>query len=121
MTPNAAQVQGASPDARQYKSLVDALVTIPKEEGLRGLYKGALPALLLTSHGAIQVAVSAMAMTMTMTMTMMFAANPTPPSLTPICSPSHGVYRVLRAHTPVSAPLLTPTLVCFPRHSPIPH
>lgn len=48
------QIQGQSTDGKKYKGFIDALITIPKEEGLLGLYKGIIPALLLTSHGAIQ-------------------------------------------------------------------
>ena len=51
------QIQGQKPDGKKYKGFIDALITIPKEEGLLGLYKGIIPALLLTSHGAIQFAV----------------------------------------------------------------
>jgi len=51
------QIQGADPSIRQYSSFTHALTQIPREEGVRGLYKGALPALLLTSHGAVQFAV----------------------------------------------------------------
>eukprot|EP01039_Chlorochromonas_danica_P008501 gene8501-9371_t len=39
-----------------YRGLVHALQTIFREEGLPGLYRGLIPALLLTSHGAIQFA-----------------------------------------------------------------
>ena len=38
--------------------IVDCLVTIAREEGFVGLYKGIIPSLLLTSHGAVQVEVS---------------------------------------------------------------
>ncbi|GAB4819511.1 hypothetical protein N2152v2_006557 [Parachlorella kessleri] len=40
-----------------YRGFVDALTQIARQEGVRGLYKGLLPSLLLVSHGAIQLAV----------------------------------------------------------------
>ena len=48
------QIQGANRHMRQYTGLLNALTIIPKEEGILALYKGSLPAVLLTSHGAIQ-------------------------------------------------------------------
>ncbi|KAF8101427.1 hypothetical protein N665_0205s0022 [Sinapis alba] len=48
------QLQTPLHHTRPYSGLLDAFRTIMKEEGLRGLYKGILPALLLVSHGAIQ-------------------------------------------------------------------
>ena len=51
------QIQGGNPNMRQYTGLWNALFTIPKEEGILALYKGALPAVLLTLHGAIQFGV----------------------------------------------------------------
>jgi len=40
-----------------YRGMADALARIPREEGLAALYRGVVPALLLTSHGAIQLVV----------------------------------------------------------------
>ena len=40
---------------KKYTGLTDAFRTILRQEGVAGLYKGLVPALLLTSHGAIQV------------------------------------------------------------------
>ena len=38
------QIQGDSGvHAKKYKGFIDALLTIPKEEGLWGLYKGIIP------------------------------------------------------------------------------
>ncbi|XP_010954098.1 solute carrier family 25 member 32 [Camelus bactrianus] len=39
---------------RQYKGMFDTLVKIYKYEGVRGLYKGFVPGLFGTSHGALQ-------------------------------------------------------------------
>jgi solute carrier family 25 folate transporter 32 len=45
---------GAGP---AYRGFVDCFVQVARREGVRGLYKGLLPSLLLVSHGAIQFAV----------------------------------------------------------------
>ena len=37
-----------------YKGMIDATYRIIKEEGVKTLYSGLLPSLLLTSHAAIQ-------------------------------------------------------------------
>ena len=39
----------------RYRGFVDALGTIARKEGVRGLYKGFVPSLLLVSHGSIQL------------------------------------------------------------------
>ncbi|XP_069477569.1 solute carrier family 25 member 32 [Ambystoma mexicanum] len=45
---------GMDPSKRQYKGMVDALVKIYRSEGIPGLYKGFVPGLFGTSHGALQ-------------------------------------------------------------------
>ena len=42
---------------RRYKGILDAFSSIIKEEGWLALYRGILPALFLTSHGAVQFVV----------------------------------------------------------------
>lgn len=42
------------PGARPYSGLSDGLVTIIREEGVLGLYRGLSPSLWLVSHGALQ-------------------------------------------------------------------
>ena len=37
---------------------IDALRTIYREEGIAGFYRGVIPALILTSHGSIQVLIT---------------------------------------------------------------
>ncbi|XP_067093932.1 solute carrier family 25 member 32-like [Osmerus mordax] len=44
----------ADPSRKQYKGMVDALVQIYRYEGIRGLYRGFVPGLFGTSHGALQ-------------------------------------------------------------------
>ncbi|KFO56811.1 Mitochondrial folate transporter/carrier, partial [Corvus brachyrhynchos] len=45
---------GVDPSKRQYRGMCDALIKIYKTEGIRGLYKGFVPGLFGTSHGALQ-------------------------------------------------------------------
>ncbi|KAM6349473.1 solute carrier family 25 member 32 [Podargus strigoides] len=45
---------GVDPSKRQYRGMFDALIKIYKMEGIRGLYKGFVPGLFGTSHGALQ-------------------------------------------------------------------
>jgi solute carrier family 25 (mitochondrial folate transporter), member 32 len=40
--------------ASNYRGMVHAFTTVVKQEGFLGLYKGIVPALALTSHGAVQ-------------------------------------------------------------------
>lgn len=51
------QLQTPLHQTQLYSGLYDALTTIMKEEGWRGLYKGIVPSLFLVSHGAIQFTV----------------------------------------------------------------
>ncbi|KAK2844158.1 hypothetical protein Q5P01_010817 [Channa striata] len=44
----------SDPASRLYKGMVDALVKIYRHEGVPGLYKGYVPGLFGTSHGALQ-------------------------------------------------------------------
>lgn len=44
----------ADRSSKQYKGMVDALVKIYRHEGMAGLYKGYVPGLFGTSHGALQ-------------------------------------------------------------------
>ncbi|KHJ79878.1 hypothetical protein OESDEN_20460 [Oesophagostomum dentatum] len=39
---------------KKYSGMVDCLVKISKEEGIRGLYRGFVPGLIGTAHGALQ-------------------------------------------------------------------
>mmetsp|Transcript_4821 Transcript_4821/g.9552 ORF Transcript_4821/g.9552 Transcript_4821/m.9552 type:complete len:295 (-) Transcript_4821:848-1732(-) len=39
---------------RPYSGMFDAIQTIVKEEGILAMYKGALPAMMLTTHGGVQ-------------------------------------------------------------------
>ncbi|KAI9217667.1 mitochondrial folate transporter/carrier-like protein [Blastocladiella britannica] len=44
----------SSTDATRYRGMWDALSTIARTEGIRGLYRGLVPALFGVSHGAVQ-------------------------------------------------------------------
>ncbi|KAF3691562.1 Mitochondrial folate transporter/carrier Solute carrier family 25 member 32 [Channa argus] len=44
----------SDPASRHYKGMLDALVKIYRHEGVPGLYKGYVPGLFGTSHGALQ-------------------------------------------------------------------
>ncbi|XP_034554616.1 mitochondrial folate transporter/carrier-like [Notolabrus celidotus] len=44
----------ADPSSKQYKGMLDALAKIYRHEGVPGLYKGYVPGLFGTSHGALQ-------------------------------------------------------------------
>ncbi|PIO30818.1 hypothetical protein AB205_0141100 [Aquarana catesbeiana] len=45
---------GVDPSKRQYRGMFHALAKIYRQEGIRGLYKGFVPGLFGTSHGALQ-------------------------------------------------------------------
>lgn len=49
------QVNGEG-QSKHYRGFFDAMKTIIREEGPLGLYRGFIPAMFLTSHGAIQFA-----------------------------------------------------------------
>ena len=49
------QLQGQSKQFPKYSSFRDTILTIIREEGYFGFYKGFIPSILLTSHGAVQV------------------------------------------------------------------
>ncbi|KAG7257385.1 hypothetical protein CRUP_031413 [Coryphaenoides rupestris] len=42
------------PSSKRYTGMLDALVKIYRQEGVRGLYKGYIPGVFGTSHGALQ-------------------------------------------------------------------
>ncbi|ETV79904.1 hypothetical protein, variant [Aphanomyces astaci] len=48
------QVQGTHPSQVPYKNVANALQRIVAEEGVAALYKGVVPALFLTTHGAFK-------------------------------------------------------------------
>lgn len=48
------QLQGRQKSCKPYAGFMDGLISIAKEEGMRGLYKGIGPSILLVSHGAVQ-------------------------------------------------------------------
>ena len=51
------QLQGNSPiSSGNYQGPRDAISTIIREEGYLGLWRGTVPGLLMTSHGAVQFA-----------------------------------------------------------------
>lgn len=51
------QVQAGRKDVLKYTSVSNAFTRIVREEGIMALYKGALPALFLTTHGAVKFVV----------------------------------------------------------------
>ncbi|RHY23234.1 hypothetical protein DYB32_009266 [Aphanomyces invadans] len=52
------QVQATHPSQVPYKNMANALQRIAVEEGISALYKGVVPALFLTTHGAFKVLTS---------------------------------------------------------------